>query len=416
LKTIFTFLLCLCARAGAQTAMPSAPTLPPYLPPESVVKSLILESPAVQSARAKKESSTLKAQGIQSGSAEVSLRTNVQQRKVTLGNDRFLEYSLGLERPVRWWGKAELDADLAEQTRVVASIEYADALHEASRHLLKLWFQYLRAITDQKMAFDDMSLAHNLHRVAKIRLAQGEISKMDEALAGAELQRAQAALSTSQAQNAASAALLTRRFPSLPLPSALTPLALPNLPPSLEAMREHFLSQNHELNLLRADAKRLQLLALRLDKDRHPDPTIGVYAAADRGGAERLIGVSVLIPFSGAARSAYAQSTTHEAHAALLKVTQVEQQLSAEFEGMWQQLTFKHQAAKHLNAAAQEQSYAAEKSRKAYAFGEYSFFDVVNMNRLANEQRRTAELTALEVLELSALIQLDMHQLWDFDE
>lgn len=410
MNRILFFLLCASTQLGAQ------PATPPYLPPLSIVKPLILESPAVQSARAKQESTTLKAQAIQAGTAEVSLRTNVQQRRATLGNDRFLEYGVGLERPIRWRGKADVDADLAEQTRIVSNIEYADALHEASRNLLKLWFQYLRALSDQQMAQSNAALAHDLHRVVTVRLAQGEISKMDAALARAELQKAQAALATSQAQYATSTASLSRRFPHLPLPQRFVQPTLPKLPSDLESMRTYFLAQNHELNLLRSDAKRLQLLALRVDKDRHPDPTLGVYAAADKGGAERLVGVSMLIPFSGPARSAHAQSAAHDVQAALAKVRQTEQQLEADFEGQWQQLTFKRQAAEYLQTAAQEQTYAAEKSRKSYDFGEHSLFDVISMSRLANEQRRTAELMTLEVLELSTLIQLDMHQIWDFDE
>lgn len=389
---------------------------PTYLPPEAAVKAVILDSPAIQSTRLKKESMIFKGEAIKAGTGELSVRTSLQQRRIPLTNERFSESSIGLERPIRSWGKSDLDADLSQQMQTLSSIEYSDALHEASRRLMKLWFAHLRSLADQTITQSSLTLAKSLYQQTSARFAQGEISKVDLALAHAELQRAQAAYEASQAQYASSLAAWTYRYPALKPPVQLPPLTLPELMGSLDAMRTLFLANNHELNMMRADAKRLQLIALRMDKERRPDPTIGVYVTSDRGGAERLVGVSLLIPFSGPARTAQAQSAQAEARASESQVSQLEQQLGADFEARWNQFKFKRLAASSLLRAAQEQAYAVEKSRKAYVLGEYSMSDILNINRAANEHQQAEKQMTLDVLELFALLQLDMHQIWDFDE
>ncbi len=408
---------------AASTAAPPAPMATnwqsaqmPYLPPQASAKAAILESPAIQLAKSKKDSLNSKAQAIRLGSHELSLRTSLQQRRIPLSSERYTEPSVSLERPIRAWGKASVDADLSKQTETLAGIEYADAIHEASRDLIKLWFTHLRAWTEQALTKSSLNLAQSLYRQATVRLTQGDISQVDATLAHAELQRAQAAHEVSQAQYASSQAMWLRRYPAIELPKQSPIAALPELKDSLEAMRTLYLAHSHELNWVRADARRLQLVAIRTEKDQRPDPTLSLYATSERGGAERLIGASILIPLAGQARMASASSALADAQAADSKVQQMEQQFSADMESLYRQFTFKRQAALYLRSAAQEQQFVIEKSRKAYALGEYSMSDILTITRNANEHQRSAELMTLEVVELFTRLGLDLHQLWDFDE
>jgi len=65
--------------------------------------------------------------------------------------------------------------------------------------------------------------------------------------------------------------------------------------------------------------------------------------------------------------------------------------------------------------AAETQTRAADKSRKAYALGEHSLFEMLMIARAAHEQQFAASRLQLEMLESLALLQLELHQIWDFD-
>ena len=387
-----------------------------YLPPAQTVQQVLLASPALQSALAQKSAQMHRADMTASGPAEFTVRINQQSRRVQQAQDRFAETSVSLERPLRWWGKAQLDANLASQSREVARIAYADALHEASRALMQQWFSLRKAQVDRDSAATSLHLAQALVKQAQARLKQGDISQLDADLAQAELQRCEAALQAAQSQHAAVQIALSRLYPGLPLGTPTASLKdLPDLPPMAELQRT-FLENHHELNLWRAEAARMRLLADRVAKDKWPDPTVGVYTLRERQGAEQVVGVSLSLPLAGQVRQSHAMATQAEAQNTQDKVRQLQAQLGADFEARWTQIQHHKQAAQHLQTAARIQGQAADKSLKAYAVGEHTMTELLQNQRLANEQRRESERMHWEVVERQALLTLDLHQIWDFDD
>jgi len=274
-----------CALGLAQAQTPEA--IEAFLPPAAVVQQVLLASPALQAALAQKSAQMHRAQMTASGTAEFTVRMNQQSRRVQPTQDRFAETSISVERPLRWWGKGQLDADLADKSREVARIAYADALHEASRGLMQQWFSLRKTQVDLDSATTSLGLAQALVRQAQVRLKQGDISQLDAGLAEAELQRCQAALQAAQAQHASAHITLSRLYPGLPLERPPADLqGLPDLPP-MAALQQTFLENHHELKLWRAEAGRMQLLAERIDKDKWPDPTLGIYTLRERQGQSR---------------------------------------------------------------------------------------------------------------------------------
>ena len=413
------------ASSAASSASASTVTSPllPYLPAEAAVKDALLSSPLMQAARSKKEAGTARAKGIDSGTAEFTLRSTSQRRRDVAAGTQLHESMVSIERPVRFWGKRGMDADLATQTQAFADIEYADAMHEGARELMRFWFAYLRALADQKNAVTTFDLAAKMQRLTQSQLKQGEISQLDAELANAEFERITAARSVADAHLASSASAFTRRYAGMVLPTHM-PVALrldasPNLPAfteSMAAMRQEFLDKNHELNMMRVDAQRLRLAADRASRDRLPDPTLGVFSGRERAGAETISGVMFSMPFPSASRFHHATALVADAQAANDKVLLAEQQLGAMFDSMWVQFQHKRTAADNLKSAAQRQALAAEKSVKAYTLGEGTLSDVLLIARLASDNLNAAERMQLEVVELLALIRLDLHQIWDFDE
>lgn len=395
----------------------------PYLPAEAAVKEALLSSPLMQVARSKKEAGSARAKGIDAGTAEFTLRSTSQRRRDVGAGTQLHESMVSIERPVRFWGKRGMDADLATQMQAFADIEYADAMHEGGRELMRFWFTYLRALADQKNAVTTFDLAAKMQRFTQSQLKQGEISQLDAALAQAEFERISAARSVADAQLASSAAAFTRRYAGMALPAqmpaAMSLEAAPQLPAlteSMVAMRQEFLEKNHELNMIRVDAQRLRLAAERASRDRLPDPTVGVFSGRERAGSETISGVMFSMPFPSASRFHQASALVADAQAASDKVQLAEQQLGALFESMWIQFQHKRAAAENLKFAAQRQALVAEKSVKAYSLGEGSLTDVLLIARMASDNLNAAERMQLEVVELLALIRLDLHQIWDFDE
>ena len=400
-----------------------ASVLAPYLPAEAAVKDALISSPLMQAARSKKEAGTARAKGIDSGTAEFTLRSTSQRRRDVSAGTQLHESMVSIERPVRFWGKRGMDADLATQTQAFADIEYADAMHEGARELMRSWFAYLRALADQKNAVTTFDLAAKMQRLTHIQFKHGEISQLDAELANAEFERITAARSVADAQLAASASAFTRRYAGLVLPAHMpaalrfdTAPGLSALTEPMSVMRQEFLDKNHELNMMRVDAQRLRLAADRASRDRLPDPTLGVFSGRERAGAETISGVMFSMPFPSASRFHHASAVVADAQTASDKVLLAEQQLGAMFDSMWIQFQYKRTAADSLKSAAQRQALAAEKSVKAYTLGEGSLSDVLLMARMASDNLNAAERMQLEVVELLALIRLDLHQIWDFDE
>ena len=396
----------------------AAHVLGPWLPPDAQVAPVLLASPQVLAAKARAQALLQRANSTETGSAEWLLRMNQQQRRLRDPQERFAESTVTLERPVRLWGKATMDAQIAEREREVARIGYSDALHEASRQLLAQWFDALRAQLDRESTERELALSRELERQARVRLAQGDVSALDARLAQAELQRSEASAHLAQSELARSRAQLQRLYPGLPAPQApAAGSADPAAPTEDLATALHaFLEQHHELRLLRAEAQRQQQLAERIERDRWPDPSVGVYHARERAGSEQLLGLTLAMPLSGRYRESQARAAQAEAQMLRERVQQLERELSASFEARWQQLGLQQQALAALRAAADTQQQAADKSLSAYTQGEHSMTELIQNRRLANEQRRAAQRLQLDWLHTRASLELDAHRLWDLDD
>ena len=399
------------------------PSLVLFLPTEAEVKSALLSSPMMDMARSKRDAGSAKALGIDVGPAEFTLRGSAQRRQEMLTGTPLHESMVSIERPIRLWGKRGLDAELSKQTLAYADIEYSDAMHEGTRELMRLWFSHLKALVDQKNAQSNLELTQKMYRLTQIQFKNGEVSQLDHQLASAELNRVRAADAVAKAQVQTARAAFTQRYPNVALPSQVSLTLGPHerapleaLSDSMEVMRQEFLEKNHELNMMRIDAKRLQLVAQRAQKDQMPDPTIGVFTARERSGTESISGLLFSMPIAGSSRTYHSKVAMAEAQAAADKVRLLEQQLAASFDAMWLQFQNKRSASDSLRLAWEGQAQAAEKSLKAYALGEGNLAQTLMISRFASESLSAAESMNLEALELLALIRLDLHQMWDFDE
>lgn len=406
---------------GATLLLAGAAQAQSYLPPEAAVRAAVEQSPTVQAADAARRGTQARADGLRTGPHETVVRVIGQRRWVRDGSgQRFGEGQIAIERPLRLWGKSEADAELADATLATGRVAAQDARHETARQLLALWFATLRAAQARQAAQDNASAAAELARITERRLRAGDAARLEAELAAAEQARMQAALAAAEATETAALAELQARFPGLcpqRCAPAEAPAALPEPPAaSVAQMRAHYIEHSHEYLLAQAEEALALRQARRTDLERHPDPTVGVFATSERGGAERLAGVSLSLPLGSVHREAQAAAALADADAALSRRLAAERRLGAEFDVLWSQLGGKRAAAQAQARAAALQRSAADRALRAYRAGESGLSELLAVRRVLADALLTERLARSEALESDSRLRLDLHELWDFDD
>jgi cobalt-zinc-cadmium efflux system outer membrane protein len=392
----------------------SAEPYPAVLPAEPVVRSVLEKLPQVNAARHGISLEQANGSRLRSGNYEWNARTTLQQRRESTG-PRYTESEVVVERPVRWFGKAEKDAALGAQGEVVAVFSLADTWHEASRGLLKAWFDWLReSRAAQRLAEQVTILDRQLEYTGK-RVKAGDAPKVEIMLTEAERDRV-AGLQLQATQRAKAAALnLQYRYPGLAL-QAPRQLPLPRLgPESEEVWKTKILSDNHELELTDAEMQYAKLRSERLSQERTPDPTIGVRLAQERDRQDTLIGVIVSIPFGGGWRNAQHQAGMAQAAIAAERNHEVRIKVGADAarvvnasrlaQGIWERLA----------NVARQTGTNADLVMKAYGLGESNLIEALQVRRQAIEAALAAEAAQIDALEAHARLLLDAHEIWAFD-
>lgn len=387
------------------------------LPSNDEARAALMTSPKVIGADSRRNSLNYKADSIATGPEEFVIRGNKQSRNVT--NDAvpglYQEYSGGIERPFRMWGKAGVDENIASATRAYASNEYNDTLHETSKELLASWFNYLKAVQSRAIAENNSQLGNQISRITQVRYKVGDVARLDSQLASAEQGRLKAMLELAKANEQANIAAFTQKYPSIKLVKTINWPGIPTLEAKRDILKEQFLERNHELKLAKSDSDTSTLRAKRAELDKIPDPTFGIYAANEFGGAERIYGFTVSFPIPSGSRSSNAKSASAEATSSRYRVADTERKVSIEFDQIWSSMVSKKAAAESLVESSKIQSKAAQAAEKAYALGEGSMYDLIAARKAANENQLAADLMRLEALEAYYRIKLDLHQIWDFD-
>ncbi|MEJ5210020.1 MAG: TolC family protein [Burkholderiales bacterium] len=390
--------------------------IPADLPPPAQVAQVLERVPSVVSARAGIRLQEANRARLAAGPHETVLRLTGQQRDVRVGpGERFSEWDVGVERGLRLPGKAALDAALGEQGVTQARLALGDALHEAARGLLRGWFAWLRERAQTTLWQEQVALLEEQLAVVDKRIRAGDAPRLDRLAAQAALSQAQAGLAQARFREQAAATELLRRYPGLTLPASVQPAQPVPVEGDAAHWREQVLAHNHELAAAQADARRARLALTRAEAERTPDPTLGLRAARERGGEERILGLTLAIPFGGAGRAAAVDASRAEADMAAQREALVAAKLAAEAENLFHGAQAAYTAAQAQASAARQMQEAAELAARAYALGEGTLPDVLTARRLALEARLAATLATLEANEARYRLLLDAHRLWPID-
>lgn len=396
-----------------------AASYPAELPDAAQAIAAIRQSPQVQAALALIDAESARRSALEAGPHEWAVRLSGQQRRVDAlapasSAERYREWSASLERALRLPGKAALDAEIGAQGVRQAQVGYADALHETARNLLGTWFVWLREVESARQWQSQAELLERQRAATARRLALGDGSRLELMQAEAAAAQARAALEQAQRRSAVAAADLKNRFPALVLPASPAAGQPQPLAGDPAEWRAQLLEHNHELRLARAVTQQARLLARRSDAERLPDPTVGVHVGSDRGGEERLSGLTLGIPLPGAARSANARrDSALSAFAAEREATTLAK-VNAEIAAALATAERAFAGWQSSEDAARQLEQAAALIARARSLGEAGLGEVLLAQRQANEARLAANASRLDALEARDRLLLDTHRLWSY--
>ena len=391
---------------------------PSALPPAEVVSRVLLANPSVQAASSQIRVEQANRSRLEAGSYEWSLRMGGQQRRsrpASGPDERFNEWNAAIERPLRLPGKASLDSELGAAGVALAATGHGDALHEASRHLLKSWFVWLRENAAASQWSAQLGLLDKQAKAVQRRQQLGDAARLETIQTAAALAQAAAQLAQARVRQQTAAEDLRRRYPRLPI---ATPTAIAN-PIPVEGGETDWvtaiLEQSHELELSRGETQRARIAASRASGDRLPDPTFGLHVSRERAGEDQIVGAYLSIPLPGGARRAASDAAAAQSEVAIHREAAATRKISAEAAMLYQSASAAFASWQASRNAAERLGEAAEMTARAYQLGEGSLNELLAARRLANEAELSARLMQLDALELHYRLQLDAHRLWALD-
>lgn len=409
---------CLAALAHAAPAQETAALVAPLaLPPLEPTRALIGALPQVQAARAGVDLAQARGRQLAVGGYEWNLKLGAQERRETTGPVH-AESDVAIERSVRWGGKAEADRNLGQATETAGRLAYADAWHESVRGLLKAWYDWQRERGMAQVQAQQFTLAQEQLQVASRRVKAGDAPRMDQLMAQAELDRAQASAQQARNREQMQRQELLKRYPGLVLsdPVAAAAPDQVQLPGEPAAWLQRILADNHEIELAEAEARQARLQSERARLETRPDPLLGVRAARERGGQENVVGVYIAIPLAGEYRDAQQRASLAEAQAAEQRLLQTRQRVEAAAQRTVLQATSALDVWRRLSAVQQAMERVAQLAGKAYGLGEVTLTEALQARRTALEAAQSADAARWDALEGVARVLVDAHQLWAAEE
>ena len=383
------------------------------LPAEPQVRTVLRALPQLRESGLHNELAVSERNRLEAGPGEWVLRAGVARR--TADGQRYREQEAGIERSVRWFGKAAQDRAIGDQGMQVAEAQRADAWHEAGRALMRDWYDALRGQATVQRLAEQHALVEQLQDIAARRVKAGDAPALELLQAQTEVLRSRAALELADKELAEALQLLATMYPGLPAPRSdglPEPQAAPGAMPADVA---RLMNDNHELELAQEEAQWQQLKARRASSDRMPDPTLGVHMSRERDGQERLLGFSVSMPLPGGARSAEASSAAVRARMADERVAQVRRQVELDARRTVGEQRQSYQIWRSLGQVADQSRRQAHLMERAYQAGECLLSEALLSRRQAHDAALAAQTAQIGALAAAARTELDAHALWVAD-
>lgn len=392
------------------------------LPAEALLRQALQQSPDADAASASLAADQAQARLLRLGPNDWVLRAGIAQRSER-GGPSFQEREIGVERTLRWGSKPQQDQALADQTLRLAGLRQQLAWRDAADALLLQWFDARR---DQQAVWHQQrqsQLAQAQVTALQRRVAAGDAAALLLRQAEGELARTSAALASAEQRATSSRQALLRQHPALaaawpaaPLPQAgpdhPQPDALSEPQAQAQAQLQAQLQAAHPLlAVAQAELVLARLQLRRLEADRSADPTLGLRFAQERGGAERVLGLSVSLPFGTAVRDSRVQAGSAALAGAEARLRGLQLQVATEVERLVAAPGQAGVVLQRLQGAAQAADTSERLTGRAQGAGEATLAELLQQQRLAGDSRLAADLAAIDLQQARARLLLARQRL-----
>ena len=405
----------------AQDMLPQLSALPrPTLPSFAQLDRLLADTPLLHEAQAMRQAALQNGQVLRFGTQEFTGQAQVQQRRIDAppDNGNYAEWQVLINRQIRLPSQAQADNRMADALTTSANAGLIGARQQLLTDVLAAWFAAQRAQAEAALAQQNLGLMQGQVQALQRRKALGDASVLELEQMQAEEARAQSALLLAQGLASSSRAALEARYPALAGDTTLSgqagstaQLVLPDQP--ADALRALVEQNSATLARDRAALQQAQAKAGQATAARTPQPTVGAYVGADRGGRERIIGLQFAMPFGGPARVSTERAALAEVDAAQWRLRDAQALTLAEFQRLWTTAQSQAAGAKAMDQAAQVQIQASVRMLRAYQLGEAGISDWLLARRSALDAVRQALQSRFDAAESAALLKLQAGLLFD---
>ncbi|MEZ5475562.1 MAG: TolC family protein [Steroidobacteraceae bacterium] len=376
------------------------------LPPEDALGRSVAAAPETRAARSRLLQARSEARLSALGPYEWTLSGAGVKRDIE-GEGRFNEWDTALERPVRLPGKAALDRELGKLMIVRAAAELQVVERTTRLAILDAWFACVGAAERAQLLEQDRSYMQGVYDAVAIRRRGGDLAELDEALASAELATANAGTTAARMQAADAARALATRLDvtSCAVESWDAPPETTVGTASLGVTADDGVAADPAVRVSAAIAELASVGAERTRRDRWPDPTLAATYGRERGGVERLGGLSISVPLGVRRRAAEIAKAEAAAAVAAAEHDTARANSRREWLARSAALRRSHEVWLALAAAEAHQRRAADLTRHAFELGELSLAESLIVRRVALQARvaeREAALAAWHALAIDA--------------
>ena len=384
---------------------------PIELPPNHTAQQLIDSEPGVVKARHALEAARQRAEMLAGGPYEWTARASAQRRSYRSSTPAVGEWSVGLERTLRVGGKAALDRQLGQAQVLLAEARLGEARHETARELLDLSLNWLGADRTRLLWVEQLGFARANFNAAETRRKAGDASALEQNVARADVADVQRQLSTAVNEANKARARLGTRFGRLDLQAVALSDPQP-LEPEGALWRERILGESDVLRIAQEDLKRAELVARRAGADRLADPTVGVHATSEGGGAERIVGLTLSIPLGGTYRNAQLREALSLVEVARAGVERAQRDLESDIAESLADAGGSLERWKYAEQASTATQENARLTQRAYTLGEADLQAVLLARRQLVDASLGATQARLDALKARYRLLVDAHLIW----
>ncbi len=374
----------------------------PPLPPDTTLQRAVESAAVVQLARARLAEAQEEAALDSLGPYEWTVSGASSRRRVD-GEGSFQDWDTALERTVRLPGKAQLDRKIGQLRIQQATAELAVAQRSIHAAILQVWFNCLDARERARLLEQDLQVLKTMTDTVSRRRRAGDLAELDEALATAELASVRADV-TARRADAVTAARLLATWQDVPA----CDLDVWDAPPAGEGTQTTVLAADRARGdpgtlASQSAAERAAATAMRVQRDRWPDPTLGVTYSQERDGAERIGGLRLSIPIGVRRRHGEAARAAAAATAATAEHLAIRQEIERHWIQIDTDVRRAHQTWSALAEAARQHRRAADLSQRAFELGEASLADALLARRATLQAALVERSAALEAWRARAI-------------